>query len=320
MTQTVAFKTIMEALLDTSKPFPPRYLHRFSDITPQDLKSLLAAWPKVSEGRKQSLLEDLEDLAETDTLMSFEDLARALLKDVQPQVRLLAIRLLWECEDPKLAPVFMEILGGDEEGAVRAGAATALGLFVYLGEVEQIPPALHHQVEDQLLKAAESDKEILVRRRAVEALGTSSRAEVPPLIEAAYARKEAEWVVSALFAMGRSADDRWEKQILSNLLNANEEIRIEAIRAAGELGLKAARTILLDSLGDEEDLEMRRELIWALSKVGGEGVRGQLEEMLDAEPDDEEADFLQEALDNLAFNEDMGLFDMFDFQPDDEDQ
>ncbi len=196
-----------------------------------------------------------------------------------------------------------------------AAAANALGLFVYQGELEKIPAKLHHQIEDDLLKAATSAKETLVRRRALESLGYSGRQEVIPLIEAAYHEKNPDWVVSALFAMGRSSDERWKKQVVSKLHVPDEDIRSEAVHAAGELELPSARPILLDLLEDEEDLEMRREIIWALSKIGGEGVRDRLEELLDAEEDDEEAGFIEEAMDNLTFTEDMGLIDMFDLDP-----
>ena len=320
MAQNVSIKTVIEALLDDSQTFPARYLQRFSDIAPSDLKSLIHAWSKVSLRRKVSLLEDLEDLAESDTLTSFDDLARALLTDPDAQVRVLAMRLLWECEDIKLVPVFLDILNHDEAVEARAGAATALGLFVYLGELERIPAPLYHQIEDNLLEATTSADEILVRRRALESLGASSRDEVPPLIEAAYNQKNPDWIVSALFAMSRSADERWDKQVLANLSGPNEDIRREAVRAAGELELRSSRNFLLDQLEDEEDLEIRRHLIWSLSKIGGEGVRNRLEELLEQEPDDEEADFLEEALDNLVFNEQTAQFDMFDFEPDDEDQ
>jgi HEAT repeat protein len=259
-------------------------------------------------------------LAETDTLTSFDDLARALLTDPDPQVRLIAMRLLWECEDTRLAPVYLEMMEQDEDPAVRAGAATALGLYVYLGELEQIPARLHHELEDALIEAVASQADTLVRRRALESLGASSRDEIPPLIEAAYREKNPDWKVSALYAMGRSADDRWDKQVLANLLNPDEDIRVEAIRAAGELGLKAARHILLDEIADEEDLESRRELVWALSKIGGEGVRDRFDELLEAEEDDEEAEFLEEAMDNLAFNEDSGLFNILEIEPDDEER
>ncbi len=320
MAQNVSFKTVIEALLDDSKTFPARYLHNFSDIAPSDLKNVLLAWPKVSLRRKQSLLEDLEDLAESDTLTSFDDLARVLLKDPDAPVRILAMRLLWECEDIKLVPVFLDILNHDEDVDARAGAATALGLFVYLGELERVPAPLYHEIEDNLLEATASADDTLVRRRALESLGASSRDEIPPLIEAAYNQKNPDWIVSALFAMSRSADERWDKQVLANLSSPNEDIRREAVRAAGELELRSSRPFLMDQLEDEDDLEIRRHLIWSLSKIGGEGVRNRLEELLEQEPDDEEADFLEEALDNLVFNEQTAQFDMFDFEPDDENQ
>jgi HEAT repeat protein len=115
--------------------------------------------------------------------------------------------------------------------------------------------------------------------------------------------------------MGRSSDDRWRKQVLSQLHSPNEDVRSEAIHAAGELELESARPVLLDNLEDEEDLEVRRELIWALSRIGGEGIRAKLEELHEIEEDDEEADFIEEALDALSFTEDMGNFSLFDVDP-----
>ena len=316
MTSIAPFQSVLDALLDDTKPFPARYLHRFSDISPADLALLIKAWPQVTSRRKHTLLEDLEELAESDTLTSFDDLARHLLRDDDPQVRVRAIRLLWETEDVKLAPVLLNILNEDEFAEVRAAAANALGLFIYQGELEKIPAELHHRIEDDLIKVATSTTETLVRRRALESLGYSGREEVIPLIENAYHEKNPEWVVSALFAMGHSCDERWKKQVLSKLHAPDEDIRSEAIHAAGELELPSARPILLDLLEDEEDLEIRRELIWALSKIGGEGVRGRLEEILEVEADDEEAGFIEEALDNLTFTEDLARFDLLDLDPD----
>jgi HEAT repeat protein len=316
MPLNIPFQSVVDALLDNANTFPARYLHRFSDISPADLKILLTAWPKVSMNRKHALLEDLEELAESDTLTNFDELAHPFLKDPDPDVRTLAIRLLWECENAKLVPVFLDILINDEDIETRAAAANALGLFIYLGELDKIPAELHHKIEDELLKVYKSSKEILVRRRALESLGYSGRDDVVPLIDAAYHDKNPDWVVSALFAMGRSSDERWKKQILSQLRAPNEDIRSEAIHAAGELELTSARKTLFDLLEDEEDLELRRELIWALSKIGGQEVRAKLEELLDIETDDEEAVFIEEALDNLSFIEEMGQFDMFGFDPD----
>jgi HEAT repeat protein len=318
MTSEPAFQIVIDALLDAKKPFPARYLQTFSDIEPASLELLLKAWPKVSSRRKQRLLEDLKDLAESDTLTCFDNLGRALLDDPEAPVRVLATRLLWECEERKLVPVFLKALETDESPEVRAAAATALGLFIYLGELEEFPAGILHNVEDALLKAATSKEPTLVRQRALEALGFSSRPEVPPLIEVAIHEKNLDWVASALYAMGRSSDERWEKYILARLHHPNEDIRREAARAAGEIGLPSARQALLDLLEDEEEPGPRRQIIWALSRIGGEGVRDRLEEVLLAETDDEEIEFIEEALDNLIFTEGLEELDMFDFDPDED--
>jgi HEAT repeat protein len=305
----------LDTLLDDGKPFPARYLRLFSDLEPVDLKKLIKVWPQVSPQRKDTLLEDLEDLSEVDTLTSFDDLARSLLTDTDPLVRARAIRLLWECDDVKLVPVFLNILNNDEAVEVRASAANILGQFVYLGELDKIPAELHHKIEDQLLTVTTSAKEALVRCRALESLGYSGRVEVVPQIEAAYRQKDPGWMVSALVAMGRSCDDRWKKQVLSQLRSPSEEFRSAAIHASGELELHSARPVLLDILEDEDEREVRRELIWALSRIGGEGVRAKLEELHEIEEDDEEADFIEEALDALSLTEEMGSFSLFDVDP-----
>ena len=317
MTKIIAFQIVLDALLDNSQPFSPHYLYLFSDIDSGQLKLLLKAWPQVSLARQRALLEDLEELAEDDTLLCFDDLARALLQDPDPQVRVQALRLMWECEDAKLVPTFLEILTEDSDINVRAAAATALGLFIYLGEIEEIAEQTLHKVEDSLLAVIHSDEVTLVRRRALEALGWSSRSEVAALIEAGYAEKDADWKTSALFAMGRSGDERWGKQVLSNLSNRTEAIRLEALRAAGELALASARPILLDMLADEEEMETRHEIIWVLTKIGGAEVNDRLVELLEmAEDDEEETEFLEEALENLAFTNEISEFDLFDFEAD----
>ena len=94
----------------------------------------------------------------------------------------------------------------------------------------------------------------------------------------------------------------------------DSDIQAEAIRAAGELELPSARRPLLNLLEDENtDSDVRDAAIWSLSKIGGEGVREVLETLLDATEDEDEIEFLENALDTLTFTEDMGQLGMFDF-------
>jgi HEAT repeat protein len=147
-------------------------------------------------------------------------------------------------------------------------------------------------------------------------LGYSGRAEVPPLIENAYRSGKRDWLISSLIAMGRSANNRWEKRVLLMLENPATAVRVEAVRAAGELELAAARQALIELLEDDDD-EVRMAAIWSLSQIGGQGVREILEEMQEETEDEDEAEFLENALDNLAFTDDEGFFSLLNLSSND---
>jgi HEAT repeat protein len=315
-TTSTSFQSVLDALLSNRKEFPRTYLQEFSDIGTLELKTLLDIWPRVKPDRKLTLLEELDALAEADTLVCFDDFARALLTDPDPEVRMRAIRLLDECEDTKLIPSYLDMLRNDLDVNVRVEAANALKLFVDLGELEEISESIHHQVEDALLLSTNSEDNVRVRRTALEALGYSSRPEVATLIESAFHRQDPNWQTSALIAMGRSADERWDEQVTRSLVHVDDRIRHAAVQAAGDLSLPSARPILLKMLEEEEDAAILGSVIWSLSQVGGEDVRTYLENLLDQLEDDEQIAFLEEALDNLAFTEDLDRFDLFTYDPD----
>jgi HEAT repeat protein len=313
--QTTSFQTILDALTAPGKDFPRRYLQFFSDIGPLELKTLLDVWPRVKSDRKLSLLKGLETLAESDTLVNFDEFARAVLDDPDATVRINAIRLLDECEDLKLIPAYIKLLKNDPDASVRAEAANALNLFVDLGELEEIPAEAYGEVQSALLESARGTDEAKVRRRALESLGWSSNPEVGELIESAF-DGNIDWKVSALTAMGRSADDRWEDRVLRSMLEDNEKVRKAAVQSAGMLGFKSARLPLLRMLDTEESDEVMSAAIWSLSQIGGEDVQIVLEKLLDEAEDDDLIEFLEEALDNLAFTEDLDRFELMSFDPD----
>jgi len=308
--ELIPFQKVLDTLLDTSKDIPRRYLTEFSDIEPAALASLLETWPRIEHDRKLLLLDQLNALANEDFLVSFDDLGRALLKDGESQVRIRAMRLLVECEDVRLVPTYIGMLTKDSNAAVRAEAASMLGMFVQLGEFEDIPEKVHHQVEEVLLEVLNGEDEPLVRRRALEALGFSSRGEVPVLIESAFNRQDPDWQASALFAMGRSSDERWAESVLRMIVSENQRIRLAAVQACGELELAAARPLLFGLLDEEFDDAIARAAIWSLSQIGGEDVRIYLQNLLDNAEDDDQVAFLEEALDNLAFTDDLSSFDL----------
>jgi HEAT repeat protein len=315
-TPKTSFQTVLDALLDTKRDFPRRYLNLFSDMGTLELQTLPDVWPRVGLSRKLSLLEQLESLADEDTLVSFDDFARLLLDDQDAAVRVHALRLLSESDDVKLIPPILDLLKQDADANVRAEAAMSLGHFVALGELDEISPAAYSQVRAGLLDSARGEEQTRVKHHALESLGYSSDAEVVKLIESALNKRDSEWQASALIAIGRSADERWEEEVLLGLADADTRIRLAAVQAAGNLGLKSARTMLLRMLEEEDDDDVTSSVIWSLSQIGGEDVRTYLENLLDQTEEEDLAGFLEEALDNLTFTEDLDRFELMSFNPD----
>lgn len=312
----LSFDEIVAALRDESNPFPARYLYRLSGLEGEELGLLTRIWPDLSTARRLGLLEDMETLADSNTVMHFDAVNRIALGDEDARVRLAAVRSLWPSEQPALVPKLFDLLDHDEDTQVRAQAAAALGRFIYLGEVGKIPEATLKQTEERLLDVTESDADELIRRRALESLGYSSRAEVPDLIEEAYESDDDEWIGSALFAMGRSADDRWAPLVIERLNDSSVELSREAARAAGELELSEALPALVDLLQDE-DSELRLAAAWSLSLIGGNGVAEALEELLERTEDEDEIDLIENAIENLAFTQEMSDLNLMDFSPED---
>jgi HEAT repeat protein len=306
------FQDVIDALLDVETPFPPAYLREFSDLNGERNAALRKVWGIVPLARRRALLDDLEELLEAETLVDFESLGLLALEDPDPQVREIALRLLWESENPRLVETIVDVMEKDASPAVRATAARVLGGFVYNGEIEHIPAQALHSVEEALLRVMAGGDDAGVRRAALESLGFSSRAEVIPLLEAAYRNSDPAWVESAILAMGRSADERWSNEVIAHLDSLRPSLQEAAIRSAGELQLAAARDPLLRILTETDDDDIWSAAVWALSQVGGEAVREALEQLIENSEDDNEIAYIEEALDNLAFTEDLESFEMID--------
>lgn len=312
----IKFSEISTALRDTDHPFPPRLLRGFSDLPPKDLKEFTLLWPELPTLRRQSLLEDLEVLTETDTIVCFDEIAKIVLEDPDPMVRVLAMRLLWECEDAKIVPAIIELMLTDADEAVRSTAASLLGRFVYLGELDEIPDAYKISAVNNLLDVVTSEDLPQVRMRALESLGYSGHPKVPSLIKRAYESSENLWVACALCAMGRSADEQWIEYVQEKLDSGDSEVLFEAVRAAGELEINTALDQLFTIVDEQDsDDEIRLAAIWSLSQIGGPEVKDKLQELLEDSESDEELEWLEKALENLELSSNSDGLDFLEFKP-----
>jgi HEAT repeat protein len=293
--QDTPLESLLSDLANPEVPLRAALIYRLSEISSDDLNLLRVAWDTIPQVRKSLLMTRLAETSESNFEVDFTDVAQFALNDVDSEVREKAIEALWINEDPAIMRRFIHILETDDSDVVRAAAAEALGRFILATELGDQAETVGREAEDALLHALTSgDEPLLVQRRALESLGYSGREEPDELILAAYDHPHMEMQASALFAMGRSADDRWQRHVLRALDAQEPELQFEAARAAGELMLKQAAVRLSRLSQEPSDREIREAAIWALGEIGGSEAQTALMRLADQENDDD----LQEVIDD----------------------
>ncbi|MCC6613500.1 MAG: HEAT repeat domain-containing protein [Anaerolineae bacterium] len=297
-----------------------------SDLKPAGVEQLRDAWESLDSAYRSRLMEQLVDISEMNFDLDYNALAYLSLDDENPDVRAAAIELLWADETLPTMNRLIQLALDDDSVPVRAAAAGSLGRYILLGEYEELPATQTDTAVDAALSIYnDHDEDIEVRRRALESLGNSSHIAVSDLIEEAYASMEQPLRVSALFAMGRTCDPKWEHTVMRELNSGDAELRYEAVRAAGEIGLDNAVPKLARMVYDN-DREIKEVSIWALGEIGGNEATNALER-LTTDPDFLEDEDLQEALEDALLSAampgaDMALLELDDdpFYDDDDDE
>jgi HEAT repeat protein len=304
-------KQLFEQLTDRDVPIPYERLHELSDLDSDQIAFLRKRWELVDLEKRRSLIKELGQLADENIELSFEVINKFALNDQDPEVRQTAINNLWECEDTSLVQSYIQALRSDPFEIVRAAAASALGIFVFIAETEDVSPSLKCEIEEALLQSMNVEKNERILCSCLESLGFSSRQEVGSLILDAYHSDLEEMKKSALLAMERSANKKWGEFVLSELHNPFPDLRFVAAEAAGELEIREAISELIELL-DDVNRDVKRAAIWSISQIGGSAATDALVSLFDLSDDEEEIQLIQDALDNLAFvngTRDMLLFD-----------
>ncbi len=304
-----ALDDLLKHLADGGQTLSIARLYGLSGLEKADLARVCEAWPSIPADRRQAIVRHLDDIAEANFEVDFGSVLRIGLTDADPGVRAAAIDGLWEEQDLKLIPTLIDVLRQDDSEDVRAAAGGSLGRFVLAGELEEIPAAKLDQVVEVLRDVIDDPDETLeVRRRAVEAIGYSSAEGVPELIDEAYHDPDDRMRISAVFAMGRSAEPRWAERVLAETDSDNPQMRFEAARACGELQYPDAVPALARLLDDPDD-QVREASVWALGQIGGRESRRLLTAILDDENASDLHEMAQSALDELEFlsNDNLNL-------------
>lgn len=303
----MSIETVITALQDPDHAPSASSLTALNGIAAIELERFTGAFRSLSIQRRRDIIDGLADLAEDNVELSFDPVFLLGLEDPDVQVRAQSIKALWEHEEESLARRLIDLLS-DQEALVRGEAALGLGQFLTRAELDDEDTALTNEIESALRGVYYDESQLVeVRGRALEALGIRSHDWVTEIIDDAYGSGDRRLAISAVHAMGRSADPRWLPTLADEMLSEDSEMRFEAAAAAGELGDEDAVPQLADMTGDE-DAEVQEAAIAALGAIGGPAAKSVLQSLATEYDDQRVLDAVSDALMQAEFLDDPMAF------------
>lgn len=304
----------LDTLLTTlaSPDAPPRTtdLTLLSAIGGAERERFLDVWRTLSIQRRRDLVDRLTVLAEDNVELDFSPVFLVGLFDDDVQVRAQSVRGLWEYEGLDLVPLLTRLLR-DPEAIVRAEALEGLGRFLLEMELEGRDEDAAERIARELRGVYQDESQLAdVRGRALEALGVYGAAWVDEAIEGAYASGDRRLRISAVAAMGRSAEPKWLPQVLREMGSDDPEMRFEAATAAGAIGDEDAIDHLA-VLTSDDDAEVQEAAIAALGEIGGPRARSILQSVASESKDERVLEAVSDALAAADFLEDPLAFKLY---------
>jgi len=261
---------LWKALEDDKHVPAPDVLRMLSGLPERDIARARKAWHGLPPDVRHELVRSLSQTSSSEYTADFSAMLRIAMEDVDAEIRAISLAGLDETDDVRLVPAFVQILQNDPSEAVRGAAAGALAKYVLMGELEKIRRQLFDSVvlalRDTHLDSAESPP---VRREALVAIAYTEEYGVPEMIKVAYRDADEAMRISAVQAMGRSANDVWRDIVRRELSSPVPDMRLRAARASGELQLSVTIDEIVD-LADDVDQRVRAAALWALGQIGGE--------------------------------------------------
>ncbi len=282
-----------------SDPISVSLLFRLSDMMPEDWQRFLEAWAKADDERRRLIMRHLADIVEEAYFVDYSPIFKLGIEDAFSEVRVAAADGLWDSTDTDFVAPLISLMQTDESAAVRVAAAQALAHYVLLAEWGQMPVRVSRLIVDALLAVYDKEETaVSIKRAALEALGAAAHPRVEMLIREAYDSPYQDMRVSALFAMGNTADDKWLPTILAELENPDIEMKIEAIRAAGAMGRSDAVEPLVELI-HHEDSDVVAAAIVSLGKIGGNRPQTTLAQLMDDETYEEFHELIEDTIEEV---------------------
>ena len=299
---TVKKATFAEALAGIqAEDFPvARVLEALNDMTPTDFKTFQVVWPTIPDDRRSDVMHALlaVNALEEGYKFDFTAIFRLALADPDERVRIYGVEGLEPDDSPLLINIFARMMREDTSEIVKAACATALGKYLYLGELEELAKIDRDKAYSALMGALlVAPRNSLFHHRVIESIGFADNEETRTILAEAHDSESEDLRLSAITAMGRSGNQLWAPRLLADMVSDSAETRGRAAWACGETFLDDATGELGRLIREDHDQEVQLAAIEALGEIASDDARALLKRATDSK-DEELALAAEEALEN----------------------
>ncbi len=275
-------RRVVEAISSGQAELEPADLYavsRLSTAAEDVVRERLAALDSVG---RFALLERLREVGGEFGGYDFTMLFRALAADADVSVRTLVVGGLGWCETAEATAALLAAAQSEEEDLeVRREAVTALGEVAMRVELGWASGEGAAEVVAALRTIAEDVREDeALRAAALSGVGVVEADWVAELIEEAFTSDAAALHLGAVQAMGRSADESWLALLETSLVAEDEDERLAAVRAIGEIASEEGAPMLVELFADPSaSEELIQGAVAALGEIGSEEAMEELEQL-----------------------------------------
>ncbi|MDJ0753082.1 MAG: HEAT repeat domain-containing protein [Ardenticatenaceae bacterium] len=317
-TENINYDELFEMLFDENRDVTVSKIYQLSDLPTREFEQFFSRWQSLEPDRKGIIARHMADISEENFVVDFAPFAGRLMTDPAAEVRLASLDMLWDCSDVALIDPIIERMEQDQDDRVRASAAATLGHYMLMIQWGEIDDQYESSIATALLAQFNGAMTpVEIRRAALESISSASLDVVPDLINQAYTSRDPLMQLSAVFAMGRTADSRWSREIRTELDSDDPDMRAEAGRAAGALGSSDFADQLAQIAKFDDHIEAQIAAIYALGQIGNELASKTLDEIVSDEEYEDLHEIAEEAMEEMMV---MGMdFDLslLDWQDDD---
>ena len=302
-----ALRRVVGAIASGQVELEPEDLHALSRLSPASDGAVRERLSELESADRFAVLERLREIGAEFGGYDFTVVFAAMMSDDDVAIRSLAVSGLASCETPGATAVLLTVARSAEEDAeVRCEAVTALGEVAMRLELGWASSEGAEDVVEALRAIAEDAREEEeIRASAVSGVGVVSAAWVSELIEEAFESDAAALHLGAVQAMGRNADVSWLPVLEGSLVAEDEDERLAAVQAIGEIGSEDGAPMLLELFDDPSaSEELLQGAVAALGEIGSEEAVEELEQ-LRTHPDPMVRASVQSALEEATWLDDL---------------